>query len=295
MSEEHSLEESVAKLGRLVPIIKDAHGNIIDGFHRQTLDPKWSEEFSIKLNNITDTVQLLLARMNINLCRRNVSAVEKTQWLKELKELTNWNPKEIAEKTGFSERWVYLYLPKETKQLEPEQLASARLALRPLVECSHCFMASRETTEYKGENLCPSCLMNAQQKPVVKPVPIVKKPEPTIIKPKDKWEHRIAHMKVPVSKMEQAVLVKLTEKGLHPEVQRQFCLQNTTPDYYFPQQNLAIYCDGEVHRGREDRDQTIRELLAKRHNVRVVTIPYEGSSEATEDYIVTQIMEAFRG
>lgn len=162
---------------------------------------------------------------------------------------------------------------------------------RPLVECSRCHLGRRDTVEYKGEILCPSCLENAGYKPERKPV------EPatvtaSIIKPQDTWEQRKARMQTPISKMEEAVLVKLEQKGLHPDAQREFCLRSTRPDYYFPQQNLAVYLDGEVHRGREDRDEALRELLSKRYGVRVVTILYEGSSEATEDSIVEKIVEA---
>jgi very-short-patch-repair endonuclease len=296
VSEEHDLNESVKKLGRLVPIIKDAQGNIIDGFHRQQLDPKWADEFSIKLDSIKDPIQLQLARMNINLCRRVILAEEKTQWLRELKELTGWNPKQIAEVSGMSERWVYQYLPAELKERPdvggPKPVASpATQVIRPLIDCARCHLASRETTEFKGETLCPSCLEDAQKEPDRKPV------EPTKIsitvqKPKDTWEQRKAQMQVPVSKMEEAVLIKLEQKGVHPEVQKEFCLQRTRPDYYFPQQNLAIYLDGEVHKGREDRDEALRELLSKRYAVKVVTVTYAGSSETTEDSIVQQIMDS---
>ena len=164
-------------------------------------------------------------------------------------------------------------------------------AVRPLVECRRCHMAKRDTTEYKGETLCPSCLEDAQYKPIGKSVEPAKVTA-TIMKPKDAWEQRKAAMQVPVSKMETAVLIKLEQKGLHPESQREFCLRTTRPDYYFQQQNLVIYLDGEVHRGREDRDEALRELLIKRYAVRVVNISYEGSSEATEDKIVQQIIEA---
>ncbi len=163
--------------------------------------------------------------------------------------------------------------------------------IRPLLECNRCHMASRETTEYKGSNLCPRCLEDAKYKPSAKPVQPAEVTT-TILKPKDTWEQRKATMQVPVSKMETAVLSKLEQKGLHPDAQREFCLRSTRPDYYFQQQNVAIYLDGEVHRGREDRDEALRELLIKRYNVRVVTITYEGSSEATEDSIVQQIIEA---
>lgn len=181
-------------------------------------------------------------------------------------------------------------LPEKSSESCPVYPIPIEQKLRPLIECDRCHMANRETTEYKGETLCPSCLEGAQYRPDKKPV----EPSPvtaTVIH-LDTWEQRKASMQVPVSKMETSVLIKLEQKGVHPEAQREFCLRTTRPDYYFAEQNLAIYLDGEVHRGREDRDEALRELLTKRYGVRVVTILYEGSSEATEDTIVQKIIDA---
>jgi very-short-patch-repair endonuclease len=327
VSEEYDLKESVSKLGRLVPIIKDAHGNIIDGFHRQKFDPKWSEEFSIKLDNITDPIQLLLARMNINTHRRTVSAEEKTQWLKELAELTKWTPKEIAEHSGMSENWVYKYLPKELKRPEPEQFAAAKVSeetidstrrvlekmpetpKEPQIEqtrkgtCVHCSLDSWFIRDWEGQGVCQLCYERLQkgeitlEKPRPKPKTVeavAPRVETKVIKPPETWEHRKASMQVPVSKMEERVLVKLEAKGIHLITQKEFCLQRTFADYYDPQQNVAFYLDGEVHRGREDRDDALRQLLTKRYGVRVVSILYEGSSEATEDKIVQEILEGVK-
>lgn len=99
-------------------------------------------------------------------------------------------------------------------------------------------------------------------------------------------------MSLQTSKMEEAVLVKLQEKGLHPEVQKKFCLRSTRPDYYFPKLNLAIYLDGPVHKGREDRDEAIRQLLQRRTGVKPVGIAYEGTSQTAIDEIVNRIVEA---
>jgi transcriptional regulator with XRE-family HTH domain len=124
--EEVNLPASVAKLGRLNPILKDNQGIVFDGFHRQLIDPKWADEFSVRLENIKTPVDRILAKMAVNLVRRTVPREEKTQWLKELKQLTGWTPKQIAENSGMSERWVYKYLPSELKQLEPEVFVAAR-------------------------------------------------------------------------------------------------------------------------------------------------------------------------
>jgi len=39
MTEDYDLTKSSKALGKLYPILKDAHGNIIDGFHRKRVNP----------------------------------------------------------------------------------------------------------------------------------------------------------------------------------------------------------------------------------------------------------------
>ena len=98
-----------------------------------------------------------------------------------------------------------------------------------------------------------------------------------------------------VSRMEQKVLLALHEKGQHPIAHKQFCLLYTEPDYYFPDQHLAVYLDGhEVHRKREERDTELRELLAKRYGIRVLTISYKRYSKKAKREIMKQILEALK-
>ena len=383
MSEEkeYDLTQSKKKLGYLLPVIEDAFGNIIDGFHRLKVDPDWPR---VRLQHIDDPIKLEKARIAMNQCRRIVDAEERSESYARLIDMAGWTPKELSENMGIPYRTVIRYLPKEFKGPEPPQLASAkknkwyyphklreemieklgskcmtcgstenlqfahiyykkprrpgegghghltiyevakhpedflllckgchdhpepiireyieliasdRLALRPLVECARCHMADRNCQEYGGEILCLRCLELAKYKPEKVPLrePSAPKVTTAIIKPKETWEHRRAVMTPQVSKMEEAVLVKLEQKGLHPEVQKEFCLRSTRPDYYFPQQNLAIFLDGPVHKGREDRDEAIRELLQRRCGVTPLGIAYEGTSQAELDEIVNKIVEA---
>jgi hypothetical protein len=110
--DEYDLIESYKALGPLVPILKDVNGNVIDGLHRQQIDPNWP---SITVNTVKDRVQLLVTRLVSNVCRRRMKDEEKTQILSEIAELTKWTPKEIAQFTGASYQWVTKYLPKEYK------------------------------------------------------------------------------------------------------------------------------------------------------------------------------------
>jgi very-short-patch-repair endonuclease len=70
---------------------------------------------------------------------------------------------------------------------------------------------------------------------------------------------------------------------------------STTPDIYFPEKRLAIYIDGvQVHVKRQEKDETLRELLAKRYGVKVLSIPYERYSKRELERIVNTIMEELR-
>ena len=99
-------------------------------------------------------------------------------------------------------------------------------------------------------------------------------------------------MQVKHSRMEFEVLEDLNRAGLFPEMDKKFCVLSTEPDFYFADKNLAIYIDGEqVHRRREERDDYLRQLLAKRHGVTVLTFPYKSRSKRERIKIVEQIKE----
>ena len=99
-------------IGKLVPILKDKHGNIIDGFHRIAIDPDW---FSIIIEEIDDPVKLELARLAVNFCRRKVSREEMREKIKFLIVQGGLSPEGISRITGISLRTVYRYMPKELK------------------------------------------------------------------------------------------------------------------------------------------------------------------------------------
>jgi len=99
-----------------------------------------------------------------------------------------------------------------------------------------------------------------------------------------------------ISKMEEAIRLRLQEAGIAFQAQHEFCIVKTTPDFYFPQADLAIYLDGEkVHMKHEDRDQNLRILLKKRHNIEPVGIVYRDNSKKTEDEIFEKIVGAVKG
>ena len=74
---------------------------------------------------------------------------------------------------------------------------------------------------------------------------------------------------------------------------QKYCLLSTVPDFVFPSHNLAVYLDGKaVHEGKQsDRDDELRDLLRKRHGMRILSIPYSSKSKAETDRILNEIIK----
>lgn len=130
MSEErYDLKESKRSVRELYPVLKDAHGNIIDGFSRLEADPSWRQETR---EYIKTPVQLWLARIIANTHRRTVSREERSKQFQELaKALIEEKPEIqktdipaiIADLTTFSERYVRELLPDEYKMMSKARFA----------------------------------------------------------------------------------------------------------------------------------------------------------------------------
>lgn len=113
------LKESSRRIGRLNPVLLDSHGNVIDGKRRLEADISWPK---IRLNEIKSKEQLIIAKLASNVCRREISAREKSGMLEELAGMYIQKgvrreklAYEIAERTGMSYRWVMQYLPNNYK------------------------------------------------------------------------------------------------------------------------------------------------------------------------------------
>jgi len=112
---------------------------IIDGYHRLNVNPKWPRK---KVEEVRDPVQLAIARLIANVCRRTVSAEEKTEWLRQIAQLTGWTPKQIAANLPVSYQWVMKYLPDEFKDKEMKELALRRRAEeKHFIPCARCGVA----------------------------------------------------------------------------------------------------------------------------------------------------------
>lgn len=180
IKDEYNLKLSKEKLGALIPILTDANDNIIDGFHREQIDPNWPK---VKIEHISDPVQLSMARLASNVCRREVPAEEKTKLLANIAELSGWDAKEIAEAIGMSYRWVMKYLPDEFKEKpqlgrEVAQRASYQESVKnehlesppepakaeDPVECMECGVRTWFPYKFKDKTLCSSCFTHHWRK-----------------------------------------------------------------------------------------------------------------------------------
>lgn len=313
-SKEYDIKESIQKVGHLYPVLKDAYGNVIDGFHRQKEDPNWPVK---KLGHITDPVQLAIARVVANVCRRDVPPEEKTEWLRQIASLTGWSAKEIAEHLPVKYSWVMKYLPSEFKDKEKAVVGAkgGRPALRRKAEfdkrgVAEWIRCEGETCnvltpgfEFEGKRLCSKCFQKATgHSPPKKPPRVIEAPKPKpetkvtklIHKPpeiKESWPNRVARMHPQVSRMEEAVFLALNEKGVNVQSQEEFCVKSTRPDFYFPKQRLAVYLDGEQVHKHPEKDEALRELLTKHHGIRVLSLTYSSFTKEQQEEILSQIME----
>ena len=114
------LKASSKRVERLYPILLDKHGNIIDRGHRFAAEEDWPK---MRLEHVETEEDRLVARLISNVCRRDVSAGEKSGMLGKLGELylsEGLKPGKIAykiaEETGMSYPWVMQYLPDKYKE-----------------------------------------------------------------------------------------------------------------------------------------------------------------------------------
>jgi len=263
--------------------------------------------------------------MAVNFCRRHYTAEEMKEDIGLLIGF-GYTVKQISEMTGISERTIYRYMPdtlkdkrraekiseakksksevvrqdvtavtsypktQETVQLDTLDFQTMQQQItQQLTQCEGCGRRVHRTRLkiVKGKLLCPLCRGE-------KPQPPQRERQVKVAKPKDTWQHRKAQMQPQHSQMELAVLEKLNALDVPVETDVPFCLQRTIPDFYFPTKNVAVYLDGPVHKGREDRDENQRELLARLYGMTVVSIAYEKHSAQEADRIFQEIQEAIQ-
>ena len=157
-TEEHyDLQKSKRSVHELYPVIKDAHGNVIDGFHRLEADPNWKTEI---LEDIKTPVQLVLARIVANTHRRSVSKEErKLQLVTLAEELVKEGMKRenvipaMVELTTFTERYIYGMLPAEYKKRPGAGGPKERVELSSTQDHEHVYDAGSTNCRICGREL----------------------------------------------------------------------------------------------------------------------------------------------
>jgi transposase len=196
VNEEYDLRESVRTLGKLSPILKDAHGNVIDGLHRLELFPDWP---TITNESITTPEQLEAARLAVNTNRRVVSSSEIDLRVGLLVK-AGLKAEQIIGMTGLSKATIYRHMPQELKKAEKveagqkggqvlakayensaltrdqtvktrdcaeaiQQTVTTHDAVSELVECERCHVHARECKAWRGHQLCGKCFERAEFNP----------------------------------------------------------------------------------------------------------------------------------
>ena len=326
MSEEisnESLKKSIQIVGELYPILENQDGKILDGNHRVESNPKHHRKTVQTKNRIEE----ILVRAHAH-HRRRIPQEETKALVEELAvELVkdqipkNLVSTRLAELLPYSSGYIRQLLSEEFK--EPEKVEAGKVSaqittqknalaveqtikISDRVECERCHVVNGSGKDWNGYKLCSTHYASALENPAQmkryftlledakkKVVPEVKITTPNKV---DSWQQRKAEMSPLHSKMEENVILALTDKGIHNIVQdREFTVLSTTPDIYLPEHKLCVYLDGAaVHSGREDTDEKLREMLKQRHDLRVLSILYEGTSKGEVDRLVRLIQSELK-
>ncbi len=108
------------EIGELYPVLLDAKGNLIDGFHRRKANKNWH---TIKLAQIKTKADLLTARIIAN-CQRMDHSEESKKWVNELATELSKEHSELAMSTriqkitGMGQHWVLDRLDGRFKDLK---------------------------------------------------------------------------------------------------------------------------------------------------------------------------------
>lgn len=150
---EYDLRKS-EKIGQLYPVLVDAKGKVIDGFHRLKADPHWRKE---KLSEIDTEEKLLVARCVANWHRRQIPSEEKEEWINGLARIykkqgltitrhRNEILHKIASVTGLAPVTVMRYLKSEFKL--QEQIPELEKGRQPKVQASQAIVSVIGNEEY---------------------------------------------------------------------------------------------------------------------------------------------------
>jgi ParB/RepB/Spo0J family partition protein len=305
------LVESIRKYGVLEPIIvrtvKD-HFELVAGDRRlRAAREVGLRVIPVVIRELSDEDALILQATE-NLQRQGLSEPEKTRIVTELARRCKLDGKDIADRLKKSYTWVMKYLPSEFKDLAKAEAGSiggqaksnGKCATKIVAECEFCGVSTSEPKDWMNHKLCPNHYAEALMDPAKfkrffgfqQEQPVLG--EPVKHQSLESWEDRKARISPEHSEMEETIMQLLLDKDVKPILTNQkYCLLSTVPDFVFPSQNLAVYLDGKaVHNGKQlDRDDELRDLLRKRHGMRVLSITYGSKSKGETDRIFNEIVK----
>lgn len=130
MSDDYNLKLSGEAIGQLYPVLLDGKGNVIDGVERFKADPNWRKEI---LDHIDTELKRVLARLTVNGQRRNLEPNEAEMLVSQASKLLieagvekGELAKTIRELTGWSTRWILMYMPEEFKH--PNKVKAGKIS-----------------------------------------------------------------------------------------------------------------------------------------------------------------------
>lgn len=331
MSEEkYSLKNSRDIIGELYPKIVDKYGNMIDGFTRGKESSEWRTESRDQIDTpVKLWVARISANTHRRTVGRGERADQIRHLAEELtKEGVSKEDliTTIVKLTTFSERYVRELLPDIYKQrpglggVRVELSSTQKPEIAPVTQKTpeevlsgfkpEDFMPEisggvRSFIAHQLEKYCGLTPEDAEQairayrsgqeaskvRATLREAEQMAKPVKVETKVKDRWEYREALMHPPVSRMEEMVGERLRKAGIKFDIQKDFCVQNTSFDFYVSDSRVAVYLDGPVHKGREDRDEAIRDRV-KRRGLKVIEVDYDAPTDEQADEAARQIVEA---
>lgn len=296
------LVESIRKYGVLQPIlVRKMNGGfeLVAGDRRLRAAKKAGyADVPVIVRDLDDETTLILQATE-NLQRQGLNEGEKKRIVTELATRCKFSVQQIVDCLKKSESWVRLYYPADLKnhvKVEAGMLGgeakseayrkSQQSASTIVAECEYCGVSTSEPKMWETHYLCQQHYAEALCDPArykrhfnfKDKEDLVEAPLP---KPKslESWGHRLANMSPQHSKMESQVLDWLLKKDVHVEVEKEYCLLKTIPDFVIGE--VAVYLDGkEVHNGKQlDRDDELRELLRERYHMKVISLSFSCDSE----------------
>jgi len=80
----NDLQSSENAVGQLYPVLRDAEGKVIDGWHRLDANPNWK---SVTLEDVKTEEDRLIISAHVNIGRRDISSSEKREIVNDLAEI----------------------------------------------------------------------------------------------------------------------------------------------------------------------------------------------------------------